>query len=146
MLQLHKSQDNVFITECYANFLGEIGGERAHHLLHTSYQSRRRIADESLPLMESREADKIKVSVCLGTNCFVKGSQDALNGVLRHAEQNGLEGRLDVRAGFCFEQCEHGPNVMIDGECVHHCTAAKAIEALNSRIESDNPAQTADKD
>jgi NADH-quinone oxidoreductase subunit G len=146
MLQLHKSQDNVFITECYAKFLGDIGGEKAHHLLHTSYQSRRRIADETLPLMESKEADKLKVSVCLGTNCFVKGSQDVLNGVLRHAEQNGLEGRIDVRAGFCFEKCEHGPNVMIDGECVHHCTAAKAIEELNSRIESDNPAQTADKD
>ena len=54
MLQLHKSQDNVFITECYAKFLGEIGGEKAHHLLHTSYQSRRRIADESLPLMQSQ--------------------------------------------------------------------------------------------
>ena len=52
MLQLHKSQDNVFITECYAKFLGEIGGEKAHHLLHTSYQSRRRIADEILPLMQ----------------------------------------------------------------------------------------------
>ena len=37
MLQLHKSQDNVFITECYAKFLGEIGGEKAHHLLHTSF-------------------------------------------------------------------------------------------------------------
>jgi hypothetical protein len=35
---------------------------------------------------------------------------------------------------------------MIDGEYVHHCTAAKAIEVLNSRIENDNPAQTADKD
>jgi NADH-quinone oxidoreductase subunit G len=96
--------------------------------------------------MESKQADKLRVSVCLGTNCFVKGSQDVLNGVLRHAEQNGLEGRIDVRAGFCFEKCEHGPNVMIDGEYVHHCTAAKAIEELNSRIESDNPAQTADKD
>jgi hypothetical protein len=29
---------------------------------------------------------------------------------------------------------------MIDGECVHHCTAAKAIEELNSRIESEKPA------
>ena len=29
-----------------AKFLGEIGGEKAHHLLHTIYQSRRRIADE----------------------------------------------------------------------------------------------------
>ena len=46
MLQLHKSQDNVFVTECYAKFLGEIGGEKAHHLLHTQYQSRRRIDEE----------------------------------------------------------------------------------------------------
>jgi hypothetical protein len=29
---------------------------------------------------------------------------------------------------------------MIDGEHVHHCTAAKAIEELNSRIESEKPA------
>jgi NADH-quinone oxidoreductase subunit G len=146
MLQLHKSQDNVFITECYAQFLGEIGGEKAHHLLHTSYQSRRRIADESLPLMQSQGDDKIKVSVCLGTNCFLKGSQEVLNGVLRHAEQNNLEGRLDVRAGFCFEKCECGPTVMIDGQHIPNCTAVKAVEAIDSRIESDNPAQTADKE
>jgi NADH-quinone oxidoreductase subunit G len=144
MLQLHKSQDNVFITECYTKFLGEIGGEKAHHLLHTSYQSRHRIADETLSLVQSERVDKVKVSVCLGTNCYLKGSQEVLNGVLRHAEQTNLEGRLDVRASFCFEQCEHGPNVMIDGECVHNCTAAKAIDELNSRIESDRPAQTAD--
>src|ERR1035437_8061449 len=77
------------------------------------------------------------------SNCFLKGSQDVLNGVLRHAEQNGLEGRLDVRAGFCFEKCETGPTVMIGGEHVHNCTAAKAIEVINSRIENGTPAQTA---
>jgi NADH-quinone oxidoreductase subunit G len=146
MLQLHKSQDNVFITECYANFLGKIGGEKAHHLLHTTYQSRHRIADEFLPLVQSHGEDKLKVSVCLGTNCFLKGSQEVLNVVLRHAEQSGLEGRLDVRAGFCFDKCECGPNVMIDGKYVHHCTAAKAVEAINSQIESDNTGQTAGVD
>jgi NADH-quinone oxidoreductase subunit G len=146
MLQLHKSQDNVFITDCYTKFLGEIGGEKAHHLLHTGFQSRRRIADETLPLVHSESEDKVKVSVCLGTNCFLKGSQEVLNGVLRHAEQNNLEGRLDVRAGFCFEKCECGPTVMIDGQHIPHCTAAKAVEEINSRIESDNPAQTASVD
>ena len=135
MLQLHKSQDNVFITECYAKFLGEIGGERAHHLLHTTFQSRRRISAESLPLVESQREDKLKVSVCLGTNCFLKGSQDVLNGVLRHMEQNGLDGRMDVRAGFCFEKCENGPTVMIGGKHVPHCTAAKAIETISNSIE-----------
>lgn len=143
MLQLHKSQENVFITDCYAKFLGEVGGEKAHQLLHTSYQSRRRIADESLSLTQSQGAGKVKVSVCLGTNCYLKGSQDVLNGVLRHAEQTGLEGRLDVRAGFCFEKCETGPTVMIDGRHVPQCTEAKAIEVINSCIESDNPDRTA---
>ncbi|MGD0730339.1 MAG: NADH-dependent [FeFe] hydrogenase, group A6 [Terracidiphilus sp.] len=147
MLQLHKSQDNVFITECYAKFLGDIGGERAHHLLHTTYQSRHRIADESLPLMQSPGEDKLKVSVCLGTNCFLKGSQEVLNGVLRHAEQNGLENRLDVRAGFCFEKCECGPTVMVGGEHIPCCTAEKAIEAVSIKLDNDSaePACGADK-
>jgi len=142
MLQLHKSQDNMFIVDCYANFLGEIGGEKAHHLLHTTYQSRHRIMDESLPLIQSKDAGRVKVSVCLGTNCYLKGSQEVLNGVLRHAEQSGLEGRIDVRAGFCFEKCECGPTVMIDGQHIPNCTAAKAIEELNNRIENDNQDQT----
>jgi len=143
LLQLHKSQDNVFITECYERFLGEIGGEKAHHLLHTNYQSRRRIADEILPLMQSQCEDKHKVNVCLGTNCFLKGSQEVLNGVLRHAEQNGLENRLDVRASFCFEKCETGPTVMIDSRHIAHATAAKAIEVLDRRIEDDSEEQPA---
>ena len=138
MLQLHKSQDNVFITECYTKFLGDIGGEKAHHLLHTTYQSRHRIMGESLPLMHSHDTDKVKVSVCLGTNCYLKGSQKVLNSVLRHAEEKGLENRLDVRAGFCFEKCECGPTVMIDGEHVPECTADKAIEVINRRLEGDN--------
>ncbi len=142
MLQLHKSQDNVFITECYAKFLGDIGGERAHRLLHTTFQSRRRIADESLSLMQPQGEDKLKVSVCLGTNCFLKDSQNVLNGVLRHAEQSGLEGRLDVRAGFCFEKCETGPTVMIGGEHICQCTAEKAIEVINSKIDDGDPNHT----
>jgi NADH-quinone oxidoreductase subunit G len=100
--------------------------------------------EDPLPLMQSQAADKLKVSVCLGTNCFLKGSQDVLNGILRHAEQNGLEGRLDVRAGFCFEKCETGPTVMIGGQHIPHCTAHKAIEELNSRIDGDNPSPQAD--
>jgi len=136
MLQLHKSQDNVFITECYAKFLGDIGGDKAHHLLHTTYQSRRRIGDQSLSLTAAHGNDKVKVGVCLGTNCFVKGSQHVLNAVLRHADEKGLENRLDVRASFCFERCEHGPNASIDG-AVCACTPESIVEIINEKIEGD---------
>jgi NADH-quinone oxidoreductase subunit G len=40
MFQLHKSQDNVMVSECYQNHLGEVGGHKAHHLLHTKYKKR----------------------------------------------------------------------------------------------------------
>jgi NADH-quinone oxidoreductase subunit G len=137
MLQLHKSQDNVFIKECYEKFLGEIGGHKAHHLLHTTYQSRRRISEDVLPLMKAHGYAKTNVNVCLGTNCYLKGSQEVLNSVLRHSQEAGLENQLDVRAAFCLEQCEHGPNVVVDGEYIHHSTAESTIGLIDSRIESE---------
>jgi len=39
-LDLHKSQENHFVADCYQRHLGEIGGEKAHHLLHTHYTAR----------------------------------------------------------------------------------------------------------
>lgn len=37
---LRKSHKNPVIKELYANYLGEPGGEKAHHLLHTHYIKR----------------------------------------------------------------------------------------------------------
>ena len=70
--------------------------------------------------MQSQSTDKVKVSVCLGTNCFLKGSQEVLNSVLRHAERTGSKTASMCAPAFCFEKCESGPNVMIDGE---HCAS-----------------------
>ena len=39
-LDLHKSQENHFVADCYQRHLGEVGGEKAHHLLHTHYTNR----------------------------------------------------------------------------------------------------------
>ena len=35
MMQLHKSQDNHMVTECYAKYLEQPGSHTAHKLLHT---------------------------------------------------------------------------------------------------------------
>ncbi len=43
-LDLHKSQDNHYVREAYRQHLGEIGGSRAHRLLHTRYVNRRAAA------------------------------------------------------------------------------------------------------
>jgi NADH-quinone oxidoreductase subunit G len=134
-LQLHKSQDNVFVTECYTKFLGEVGGEKAHHLLHTNYQSRRRITDESILLFGSPSDEKLRVDVCLGTNCYLKGSQTILSGLMQRVDEHGLENLVDIRASFCFENCEHGPTVKVGDTRVDHCTLEKACEVLDEYLQ-----------
>ena len=138
MLQLRKPQDNVFVTEAYTKFLGEVGGHKAHELLHTGYQSRRRISDESMTLLQSHSKEKHRVSVCLGTNCYLKGSQQILSELLKHAEVSGIEDHVDIRAAFCYEKCEGGPTVTVDGETISNCTVEKALAVMHSKIELNN--------
>ena len=38
--QVHNPQDNHYLTKCYEDHIGEIGGHEAHKLFHTTYQSR----------------------------------------------------------------------------------------------------------
>jgi NADH-quinone oxidoreductase subunit G len=134
MLQLQKSQDNVFVTECYQKFLGEPGHGTAHELLHTHYQARRRVAEDAFPLLEGAMARKVDVSVCLGTSCFLRGSEKLLRGLMRHAEENGLDKVVDIRGHFCFEQCDNGPSVTVDGQHVEQCTLEWARELLDQRV------------
>jgi NADH-quinone oxidoreductase subunit G len=133
-LDLHKSQENHYVTECYQKHLGEIGGRKAHHLLHTQYQNRRRIADERLQFGEGPEAEKVKVNVCVGTNCFLKGSQGTLSELLQHVEKDQLQDRVQVSASFCFERCAQGPTVEVDGKQIHHCNGTKACAAVDEKL------------
>ena len=135
-LDLHKSQENHHVTEMYQTYLGEIGGRKAHHLLHTHYQNRRRIADERLVFGDGPEGEKLKVSVCAGTNCFLKGSQEVIRDVLQCVEAQELQDQVEVSASFCFEKCDQGPTVRVDGQQIQHCTGQKACAAMRERLKA----------
>ncbi len=132
-LQLHKSQDNPFVTEAYNSTLGEIGGEKAHHLLHTQYSNRRRSEGE-ISLIKGSEKNKLEVSVCVGTSCYLKGSQDLLYRLIDHIEENNLQEKVDVKATFCFEKCDRGPSVSINGQVIEKCTLNKACSVLDKEL------------
>jgi NADH-quinone oxidoreductase subunit G len=135
-LDLHKSQENHHVTEMYQKYLGEIGGRKAHHLLHTHYQNRRRIADERMVFGDGPGAEKVKVSVCAGTNCFLKGSQEVIRDVLQCVDAQELQDQVEVSASFCFEKCDQGPTVSVDGQQIQHCNGQKACAAMRERLKS----------
>lgn len=134
MLQLHKSQDNHLVAECYRQHLGEVGGQRAHHLLHTSYQSRRRIAGKLLPMTEENGEQRLRVAVCVGTNCFTRGSEVLLRRLAEYVEREGLHGEVHLEATFCFEGCEEGPNVQVGERLIGRCTYERARSAIQEEL------------
>jgi NADH-quinone oxidoreductase subunit G len=133
-LDLHKSQDNPFVQHCYATCIGAVGGPKAHELLHTHYHSRRRIQDEDVMLNAASAAQKVPVTVCVGTSCFLRGSQDLLRDLLQQVKDGGVQDRVDLRATFCHERCDRGPTVTIAGQFIEHCTPAMARAALAAAL------------
>jgi len=134
MLQLHKAQENPYIIETYEKVLDKPGSHKAHHMLHTKYQSRRRISDKGMPLMTGEGTDKLSIKVCVGTNCYLKGSQSILKALTKDIESRGLQDAVDIQATFCFEKCGQAPNVMIGDQLISKCTFEKAREALNAEL------------
>jgi NADH-quinone oxidoreductase subunit G len=136
MMQLHKSQDNHVVAECYAKHLGgEPGCGGAHRLLHTKYQSRRRIKGESLTVLNNGSTKKLLVSVCVGTSCFVRGSQTLLKKIIAYIEEQDLEDSVEVRATFCFEHCNRGPTVQVGEHVEEHCTIEKVRELIQNQLQ-----------
>jgi NADH-quinone oxidoreductase subunit G len=134
MLELHKSQENPYLADLYRQHLGPVGGEKAHHLLHTGYHSRRRITNDGLALTRSQGAGAVVVSVCIGTNCHLRGSQDLLHALIRHVEQNDLEESVAVRATFCYETCDRGPTVQVGNQVLERCTFERACAVLKDEL------------
>jgi NADH-quinone oxidoreductase subunit G len=134
MLQLHKSQDNYMVTRCYEEHLGEVGGDAAHQLLHRTYEKRRRIDGVPLPLLTGNGEDRLTVNVCVGTNCHVRGSQKILEALLQAAQDRGWTETTDVQASFCYENCDQGPTVVVDGQPLTGVTPASAVAAVERAL------------
>ncbi len=134
-LDLHKPQENYVLGEIYQKHLGAIGGTHAHRLLHTSYQNRRRITDETIDLGEGAAPEKLKVEVCVGTNCFLKGSQGILQALLQDVEQQRWQDRVEISASFCFEKCESGPTVRVGGKTLRRCTTEMARQTVAQQLQ-----------
>jgi NADH-quinone oxidoreductase subunit G len=136
LLDLHCSQENHFVNECYQKYLGEPGSRDSHRLLHTHYHHRRRTSGEdvALNMAKSRGDGPLIVRVCAGTGCFLRNSQAIIQGLMKHVEANDLSEKVQIQASFCFEKCGQGPNVAIGETILSQATVEKVIEAIHSEL------------
>lgn len=133
-LPLHMSADNPYIVQLYEKVLGEPNGHAAHALLHTAYASRKRIEDEDIVLSGAGHKDRIKLRICVGTSCYLRGSQMLLAELLKVIEDRGWQSRFEVSATFCTERCDKGPTAVIGEQVVHFASPAKMIPIMEEHL------------
>jgi len=121
---IRTSQDNPSVQALYTNWLGKPDSETSHHALHTYYKRRSmRVSDVQEEAVAAGPV--VDVGVCIGTNCYVKGSWKLLEGLSAELRRRGLSDSFRVKARFCTGQCEGGPNVALGNKII-------SVENVNS--------------
>ena len=135
VMTLHRAQDNPFIQELYQSLLEEPNSDKSHHLLHTAYKHRKRIDDDELSLSTGEGEDRCKIRVCVGTSCYLRGSQDILAKTLQMVEENAWGNYFDIAATFCSEKCDKGPNVSVGETVIHKAELAQIKELITKEAQ-----------
>ncbi|MBR6400201.1 MAG: NAD(P)H-dependent oxidoreductase subunit E [Firmicutes bacterium] len=58
----------------------------------------------------------MKLTVCIGSSCYIKGSQSVVERLQGLIAENKLENDIDLCGSFCMGQCRQGVCVTIDND------------------------------
>lgn len=126
--------ENFHMREIYTKFLEAPLSHKAHQIIHTNYKHRKRIDEkeiEILPLPDEVK-DKVKVSVCLGTSCYSKGSYKILEKLIDASNKEDWAKNLEICGTFCIENCGNAPNVLVNDIVIEEANLEKIKEVVKN--------------
>ena len=56
----------------------------------------------------------MRITVCIGSSCHIKGSRQVVTGLQKLIADNGLADKVDLGGTFCMGQCQKGVCVSVD--------------------------------
>ena len=56
----------------------------------------------------------MKVTVCIGSSCHIKGSRQVVAQLTKLIEENNLSDKVELGGTFCLGQCQRGVSVSVD--------------------------------
>ena len=75
----------------------------------------------------------MKVTVCIGSSCHLKGSRQVVESFQRNIADNGLKDCVELGGTFCMGNCQQGVCVTVDGE-LFSVSPETADEFFNANI------------
>lgn len=58
----------------------------------------------------------VKVTVCIGSSCHIKGARQVVEGLQYLIAENGLKDKVELGGTFCMGKCQQGVCVTVNDE------------------------------
>ena len=58
----------------------------------------------------------MKVTICIGSSCHLKGSRQVIDSLQTLVAENNLADKVELCGAFCMKNCVNGVSVKVDGE------------------------------
>ena len=58
----------------------------------------------------------MKITVCIGSSCHIKGSRVVVEELQKLIKGNKLEDRVELQGIFCLGKCQQGVSILVDEE------------------------------
>lgn len=71
----------------------------------------------------------VNVVICVGSSCYVRGSDRLAETFERFIEQEGLQDQVELMGAFCMEHCSMGVSVRV-GDRVYRAVKPEDAEAF----------------
>ena len=75
----------------------------------------------------------MKVTVCIGSSCHIKGSRQVVETFQNLIKKNGLSDKVELARMFCMGKCQQSVCVSID-DAIYSVDPEKAEEFFNENV------------
>lgn len=70
----------------------------------------------------------MKITVCIGSSCHIKGSRKVVEQLQYLISENSLGDKVELSGTFCMGKCQQGVCVTVDGD--FHSVDPENVEAF----------------
>ena len=75
----------------------------------------------------------MKITVCIGSSCHIKGSRQVVEQLQYLIKQKGVGDKIELGGTFCMGKCQEGVCVTVDGE-FHSVSPETVDEFFNDNV------------
>ncbi len=74
------------------------------------------------------------IVICMGSSCFARGNRENLKVVEQFLAAHDLKADVRLAGSRCADECQKGPNVIINGVAHHGVDSGALIDLLNAEF------------